>query len=88
VSPQPANPPVLRVAMLAPAASVVAAISASNFSIGFPCPAGSRLSTLGVLVIVMHKRVVVFDAAFEQQLVGDGRELPPRRDVSCRASAR
>jgi hypothetical protein len=36
VRPHPANPPVSRVAMLAPAASAVAAISASNFSIGFP----------------------------------------------------
>jgi hypothetical protein len=30
------KPPVSRVAMLAPAASAIAAISASNFSIGFP----------------------------------------------------
>src|SRR3954447_15128076 len=36
VRPQPAKPPVSRVAMLAPGASAVAAISASNFSIGFP----------------------------------------------------
>ena len=34
--PQPVNPPKSRVAMLAPAASAVAAISASNFSIGLP----------------------------------------------------
>jgi hypothetical protein len=36
VRPHPANPPLSRVAMLAPAASAVAAINASNFSIGLP----------------------------------------------------
>jgi Queuosine biosynthesis protein len=45
VRPQPANPPVSRVAMLAPAASAVAAISASNFSIGLPaCRRASTIS--------------------------------------------
>ena len=44
IRPQPANPPVSRVAMLAPTASAVAAISASNFSIGLP--AWRRTSTM------------------------------------------
>ena len=42
---QSANPPVSRVAMLAPAASAVAAISASNFSIGLSaCRRASTIS--------------------------------------------
>src|SRR5215467_4637548 len=40
------------------------------------------------LVVVMHQRVVVFDAALQQQLVGDGRELPPGSDIAGRSLAR
>ena len=36
----------------------------------------------------MHERVVVLDAALEQELVRDVRELPPRGDVPGRALAR
>ena len=38
--------------------------------------------------VVMHQAVVVFDALFEQQLVGHLAEFPPGRDVAGRASAR
>jgi hypothetical protein len=40
------------------------------------------------VVVVVHQRVVVLDAVLQQQLVGDVRELPPRRDVAGRALAR
>ncbi len=40
------------------------------------------------LVVVVHERVVVFDTPLEQQLVGDGRELPPGRHVAGRPPTR
>src|SRR4051812_38200128 len=40
------------------------------------------------LEILVHQAMVVFDASFQQQFVGDRAELPPRRDVAGRATAR
>src|SRR6185369_1379991 len=34
------------------------------------------------LEVAVHERVVVLDAPFEQQFVGDAAELPPGRDVA------
>jgi hypothetical protein len=48
VRPQPANPPVSRVAMLAPATRAVAAISASNLSIGLPARLPTCEHDLGI----------------------------------------
>src|SRR2546426_10462752 len=39
------------------------------------------------LEVLVHQAVVVLEAALEQELVGDGTEFPPRRDVSRRAVA-
>ena len=38
--------------------------------------------------VVMHQAVVVFDALFQEQLGGDARKLPPRRDVPGRRPCR
>ena len=48
---------------------------------------GVALAHVVGVEVVVHQAVVVLDAFFQQQLVGDLAEFPPRRDVAGRAFA-